>query len=368
MAPPNRRPDNASQVSKPYEFVEFPPNAPTLTSPAGHHKYLKNRIHGILHLQLTVETALHISTGTVMMGRDLGQSKIPLIKTMQTGNEKLTIPGSSLKGVVRSIYEALTVSCVCKIKTQGYQKTKQDGKLRYSLNIPRGYKECKPKKNEIQKRSVKLCPACRIFGALGFQGLLEFADAKASNIQSQTGCMPSLHEPQRNCEEYYVNNRNQISQGQLNGNLKGRKFYYQTENVASSNQQKGIPVQQANRQYVFENKLPFKNLTLAELGALLASLGQDQDYPFSLKVGAGKPIGMGTMTVKITQIQRTESMRDRYSDYNTEPPSLTGSELQTFIKQAIAAAHQQKLLELPQLKQLQKILAYPTNREARAEY
>ncbi|MGI0500511.1 hypothetical protein [Limnospira platensis] len=55
-----------------------------------------------------------------------------------------------------------------------------------------------------------------------------------------------------------------------------------------------------------------------------------------------------------------------YFDYTRKTPDLTDSELQSFIKQAIAAAHQQKLIELPQLKQLQKILAYPTNREAPA--
>lgn len=158
MAPPNRRPDNAPQVPKPYEFVEFPPNAPTLTSPAGHHKYLKNRIHGILHLQLTVETALHISTGTVMMGRDLGQSKIPLIKTMQTGNEKLTIPGSSLKGVVRSIYEAITNSTLAVVTN------------RYKDKMPRNRLPCRSKE--------KLCPASRVFGALDWQGLISFQDAR----------------------------------------------------------------------------------------------------------------------------------------------------------------------------------------------
>ncbi|MDT9273030.1 MAG: RAMP superfamily CRISPR-associated protein [Limnospira sp. PMC 737.11] len=330
MAPPNRRPDNASQVPKPYEFVEFPPNAPTLTSPAGHHKYLKNRIHGILHLQLTVETALHISTGTVMMGRDLGQSKIPLIKTMQTGNEKLTIPGSSLKGVVRSIYEAITNSTLAVVTN------------RYKDKMPRNRLPCGSKE--------KLCPASRVFGALDWQGLISFQDARCVKKGFAPGFMPSLYRPRPDQRRKYFN---PVS----------RKFYYHAIKAVAGGE-KGIPTQQAAAQYTFETQLQFMNLTQAELGALLASLGQDKDYPFSLKVGAGKPIGMGTMTVKITQIQRTDSMRDRYSDYNTEPPSLTGSELQTFIKQAIAAAHQQKLLELPQLKQLQKILAYPTNRKA----
>lgn len=331
MAPPNR-PDNAPQVPKPYEFVEFPPKGPTLTPPAGHHKYFKNRIHGILHLQLTVETALHISTGTVMMGSDLGQSKISLIKTMQTGNEKLTIPGSSLKGVVRSIYEAITNSTLAVVTRK------------YENKMPQNRLPCRSKE--------KLCPASRVFGALDWQGLVSFQDARCVKKGFAPGFMPSLYRPRPDQRRKYFN---PVS----------RKFYYHAIKAVAGGT-KGIPTQQAAAQYTFETELPFKNLTQAELGTLLASLGQDKDYPFSLKVGAGKPIGMGTMTVKITQIQRPELIGDRYSNYNTKTPDLTDSELQSFIKQAIAAAHQQKLIELPQLKQLQKILAYPTNREAPA--
>lgn len=55
------------------------------------------------------------------MGSDVGQSKIPLIKTMQMGENKLLIPGSSLKGAVRSVYEAITNSTLG-VVTPKYKK------------------------------------------------------------------------------------------------------------------------------------------------------------------------------------------------------------------------------------------------------
>jgi hypothetical protein len=65
-------------------------------------------------------------------------------------------------------------------------------------------------------------------------------------------------------------------------------------------QQQGIAVQQAGREYQFLTQMRFENLTLAELGTILVILGQDPCYPIALKVGGGKPIGMGTMTVEVT--------------------------------------------------------------------
>ncbi|MGC9504919.1 RAMP superfamily CRISPR-associated protein [Baaleninema sp.] len=350
-----------SNVPKPYDFVSLPQGGKDLKEPAGHKKYRKERIHGVLHLELTVGTALHVSTGAVMMGSDVN-ANVPLIKTMLTDAEKrLIIPGSSLKGTIRSVYEALTKSCVCKVKTRGSQKTKNNGKLRYDLKIPNGYKECKPRPQEIKERRVELCPACRVFGALGFQGLLEFSDATVSHTRVETGFMPSLYEPQRDCKKYYINEQNQIRKGQLDGRLKGRKFYYHGKKAVSGGQ-KGIPVQQASQQYVFETQLPFKNLTLAELGTLLVALGQDVKYPFALKVGAGKPIGMGSMTVTVKKLEKPESMCDRYLSYTADIKPLRGEELQQFVRKAIAEA-KRNLVQLEQLKQLQAILSYPTDRQ-----
>ncbi|QYO68154.1 RAMP superfamily CRISPR-associated protein [Leptolyngbya sp. 7M] len=322
---------------KPYELIPFPKKRPTLDAPAGHHQYLPDRLHGTLFLTLTVKTALHVSTGVVVMGSDIGNNRIPLIKTMvQDNDQKLSIQGSSLKGCIRSVYEAITNSTLAVVTSK------------YRSQIPTERLPCRKKE--------ELCPASRVFGALDWQGLVDFNDATCQSTGFTTGFMPSLYRPRPDQRRAYF----------AQGKIAGRKFYYHTIRAIDKKQNQGIPVQQAAKEYTFATELHFMNLQAAELGTLLVTLGQDPKYPIALKVGGGKPIGMGTMTVAVNAIDRVEGiqdLRDRYSVY-TPPASdhLIGEALQQFMQQQIQAAHAE-LIEAPQLNALLEVLRYPTDRE-----
>jgi len=322
---------------KPYELISFPKERPPKKPPAGHHQYLGDRLHGTLFLTLKVQTTLHVSTGVVVMGSDIG-SRVPLIKTMvQNIDQKLSIQGSSLKGCIRSAYEAITNSTLAVITS------------RYKDKIPQERLPCKNKQ--------ELCPASQVFGALDWQGLIEFSDAKCQNTGFATGFMPSLYRPRPDQRGAYFDAR---------GNVAGRKFYYHTIRAIDKGQNQGITVQQAAKEYTFKTQIQFKNLTAAELGTLLIVLGQDPKYPIALKVGGGKPIGMGTMTVEVTAakvLQNKGDLRDRYSSYNPpESDSMTGAKLQQFMQKNIQAAHS-SLVQATQLQQLAEVLKYPTDRE-----
>src|SRR4028119_44735 len=323
--------------SKPYELISFPKERPPKNPPAGHHQYLGDRLHGTLFLTLKVQTTLHVSTGVVVMGSDIG-SRVPLIKTMvQNIDQKLSIQGSSLKGCIRSAYEAITNSTLAVITS------------RYRDKIPQERLPCKNKQ--------ELCPASQVFGALDWQGLIEFSDAKCQNTGFATGFMPSLYRPRPDQRRAYFDAR---------GNVAGRKFYYHTIRAIDKGQNQGITVQQAAKEYTFKTQIQFKNLTAAELGTLLIVLGQDPKYPIALKVGGGKPIGMGTMTVEVTAakvLQNKEDLRDRYSSYKPpESDSMTATKLQQFMQKNIQAAHS-SLVQATQLQQLAEVLKYPTDRE-----
>jgi hypothetical protein len=271
------------------------------------------------------------------MGSDIG-SRVPLIKTMvQNIDQKLLIQGSSLKGCIRSVYEAITNSTLAVITS------------RYRDKIPQERLPCKNKQ--------ELCPASQVFGALDWQGLIEFSDAKCENTGFATGFMPSLYRPRPDQRGAYFDAR---------GNVAGRKFYYHTIRAIDKGQNQGIAVQQAAKEYTFKTQIQFKNLTAAELGTLLIVLGQDPKYPIALKVGGGKPIGMGTMTVEVTAarvLQNKGDLRDRYSSYNPpESDSMTGTKLQQFMQKNIQAAHS-SLVQATQLQQLAEVLKYPTDRE-----
>ena len=322
---------------KPYELISFPKERPPKNPPAGHHQYLGDRVHGTLFLTLKVQTTLHVSTGVVVMGSDIG-SRVPLIKTMvQNIDQKLSIQGSSLKGCIRSAYEAITNSTLAVITS------------RYRDKIPQERLPCKNKQ--------ELCPASQVFGALDWQGLIEFSDAKCQNTGFATGFMPSLYRPRPDQRRAYFDAR---------GNVAGRKFYYHTIRAIDKGQNQGITVQQAAKEYTFKTQIQFKNLTAAELGTLLIVLGQDPKYPIALKVGGGKPIGMGTMTVEVTAarvLQNKGDLRERYSSYNPpESDSMTGTKLQQFMQKNIQAAHS-SLVQATQMQQLAEVLKYPTDRE-----
>ncbi len=333
---PNRpvKTDSAeAAVPKPYELVAFPTQPPKLEHPIGHDKFRADRLHGTIHLILKVKTAVHVSTGIVALGEDVKQ-RVPLIKTMIQGNSQtLMIPGSSLKGVVRSAYEAITNSTLAVV-------TK-----RYERDMPPERFPCRDKK--------RLCPASRVFGALDWQGLVQFADAKCEKAESVTGFMPSLYRPRPDQRKAYF----------ISGKAAGRKFYYHAVKAVSGGD-RGIPVQQAGTEYTFSTQIHFKNLSAAELGTLLIVLGQDDKHPMALKVGGGKPIGMGSMTVTIQEIERVQNLRDRYTSYQSpEADRLTEAALQKFIADVIKAAHKDLVLS-PQLQQLADILKWPTDRTA----
>jgi hypothetical protein len=131
---PPTKPASAPNVSKPYQLVSFPQKAPVRNKPIGQDSYKTKRLSGKISLRLTVKTASFIASGVVAMGNDLSNRyrNIPLIKVSVGQGEKLILPGSSLKGVIRSIYEAITLSCLCKTRANREK-------------IPNGYSECKTK-------------------------------------------------------------------------------------------------------------------------------------------------------------------------------------------------------------------------------
>lgn len=345
---PNTSANNFSDemlTPKPYKLIPFSHEAPQLKHPAGHNKFEANYIHGNLFLNLTVKTALHISTGVVVLGSDVGEKSIPLIKTMTQGiDNSLIIQGSSLKGCIRSVYEAITNS------TLGVITRKYDSKIPKKF-LPSSHRDSLCSLN-------KLCPASRVFGAMNWQGLIEFTDAKCEEVNS-IGFMPSLYPPEEK-NPIYFNEQ---------GKVIGRKFYYNTNRAVDEGKDKGIPVQQAGNQYIFTTKLQFKNLKPAELGTLFIVLGLDPNYPIALKVGAGKPVGFGTMTIEITEaniLQNQQDLKNRYSTYTPpENNNITGEKLQQFIKEKIQVAHESdnKIIDKNLLEKVAEVLRYPTDRE-----
>lgn len=354
--PRPQRPNTSNSEEKPYVIVPFPRQRPSLDTPKyhGHEKYheQQKRRSGRLHLKLIVKNAVHISTGVMVLGEDIEQPQYDILKTMLRGNDQhLLLPGSSLKGVVRSIHEAITNSTLGAITPFARRK------------------EWIPQHRLNPKRVNQLCLSSRLFGAMNWQGVLHFQDARCQTNEFRVQCLPSLYAPQE--KKFYEEKRrkdlNEDYFDMSSRQVQGRKFYYHFSHPISR-AEKGVLAQQALAEYVFTTQIRYHSLTPAELGSVFAALGLDRKHGFYLKVGAGKPIGLGTVEVQITEIEQPQSMSDRYRSYDAESPAITGDALKQLIETSLTEAHRQHLVDSQQLQQISEILSYPSQRQPKLEY
>src|SRR2546426_10579675 len=82
------------------------------------------------------------------------------------------IPATSLKGCVRSVVEAISRSCVS--KTRAKEERPRDRVQPSPLEQSR---ECRKPEKTRSGEAPRPCPACRLFGAMGFGGKVTFRDA-----------------------------------------------------------------------------------------------------------------------------------------------------------------------------------------------
>jgi hypothetical protein len=305
------------RAPKPYAFVEIAPLSPEdRRHPNGHERYHPDTVSGRLEATLIVATPLHVSSGGMRMRK--GQDP-PLVKELTRVNGRPCIPASTLKGVVRSVVEAITRSCVRITRAR-------------SVQLPRGAEECRDKEN--------LCLACRMFGALGFEGHVRFGDAVLHEGDGGIGItrMPSLYRPRRRAPRYYTS-----------GKVKGRKFYKHGQPVIRAN----TPVEVIAPQSQLSFTVRFENLTEGEVGVLFTALGQGE-REFLLKFGGGKPVCYGSVLVSLNDLQAWENVRDLYTSYDVEHIARNPSDY-------VEAARE---LVLPdRLQRLAEIWAYDMSRE-----
>ena len=344
--------NNQDRGESHYEFIYFSNEPPSENPPPGHHRYLPNCVHGTLFLTLQIQTTLHVSTGTVMMGSDIGKPNINLIKTMVQNDKKLIIQGSSLKGCIRSIYEAITNSRV------GVKPKK-----------PEEY----PNERLPAKSKDKLCPASVAFGASGekwgWQGLISIQDAYCEITDVEVGFIPNLWSPQPDKNKSYYTKKDTREPKKT----VGWKFYYNMTNPINKSEGNGIPIQVAAvKNDEFLTQLRFKNLKPEELGALLIALGQDDKYPLILKAGAGKPIGFGSMKIYIDEAEIVQSQADlkaRYTSlFTPKNQLLTEETLDSFLRNKIDQAYDTNFVDTNKLEQLFKILNPDTKFEPKENY
>ena len=335
---------------KPYDFVPFPKGRPNREQGAGQDKLNPRLLSGTLELTLHTLTPVHVGSGYSDFIKADDREYLAALQASKpvreddTTRRRYLIPGSSIKGAVRSIVEAITCSCIriTQGRTQG----------RHRPYIPQGYGGC---------MSVNdLCIACRLFGAQGYQGHVRFEDAVAQEGFVPVVGTPPLWSPLGGGEDAKRYKRHgELPQRYLDDTTRkarGRKFYYH-RSVPSNEQTR----REFDMRMCIESgaelplRIHFLNLSKAELGVLLTALGLHPKHPFPIKLGGGKPVGLGSVQIilnRVTLLQGADALKatGRLGQART----LVGSDLNAFLERCANAAS--ALIDNDALGELEAIL------------
>jgi CRISPR/Cas system CSM-associated protein Csm3 (group 7 of RAMP superfamily) len=297
---------------KPYGFVSVTRERVPRQRPAGHDDFEADLVSGTIVGVITALTPVHVASGQIEL---TGKPEPPLVKAHVRVGDRPVIPGSSLKGSIRSIVEAISASCI---------------------RITRARRDQQPKEAVACQKLDQLCVACRMFGALGYQGQVRFSDAVLRGNRTEIIQVPPLYTPRPQARLYYEG-----------GQIKGRKFYRHGK-LAQGN----VPIEVCPAGSRFDFSVQFDNLTPAELGLLLIALGQGESrlHP---KLGGGKPACCGTVEIAVTELKVVD-MTTAYFQYDAD---MKDADVNTYLEAA-------KELVLPdQLRELAELLRYPSERE-----
>lgn len=297
-------------LPKPYEFVPLPEGRPQLSAPAGHHRYLQGRLSGQLTAQIIARSPVHVASG--ILEQTPRDREFPLVKAMFRTGGRPAIPATSLKGCIRSIAEAISRSAV--------QVTR-------ARDLDRAY---------LPGRSVdQLDPAQRIFGALGYQGMVAFADAPLVEGRLTTVPTPQLFRPRPESVDTYFDGRRP----------RGRKFYMHGALARGD-----LPLEACEAGSRFELHMSFENLSPGELGLLLTALGLGEPRLWP-KLGGGKPACLGTIEVGDAQVSALDPAA-AYGEFDAAPAALDVAPL-------LEAARAERLVLAEPAGRLAEILRWP---------
>ena len=202
------------------------------------------KLNGIIKASVKSYTPIAFSSG------DFYSKEGKVFYPLKRENEKIVIPGSSIKGTIRTYAEALSYSC----HLDGPCGEERDG----------------------------LCIDCSMFGTAGrgfsTMGKVHFNDAFIdSSVKIKDVGMP----------RQFKGNGNQI------------KLY---SHKMKENGQKVFSYEAIDTGNVFEFEIQFHGMDKKELGLLVLAMGCGKDNYFGVKFGHGKNEGYGSAKIEIKEL------------------------------------------------------------------
>ncbi|HTK10286.1 MAG TPA: RAMP superfamily CRISPR-associated protein [Ktedonobacteraceae bacterium] len=297
----------------PYDFVRIDwQTPPPRRAPSWHHRLTgeKKLYSGSLEIDIYAETPLFIGDP-----RSVSPDPRKPALSFKNGRDAYTIPGSSLKGLLRNVIETQGNGCL----------TLFDG--RYERNKVDYYREVAPAFQHCSTTN-ELCIACRICGMLKdrskeiFLGKINIGDAvvkpETLHLYDPLYTLP-LMEPKPHHASFYLDESGK--------RIAGRKYYFHHNPDKEPAQENRLItfgrtpanryIQPIERDTQFSCQLEFSNLEEDEFAVLMLAVTLEENMRH--KIGYGKPMGLGSIylyPVRLTLID--------YSARYTRPGTTHG--------------------------------------------
>lgn len=289
----------------PYDFVRIDWKKGVDRRPAAFH----NRFEG---LSGRIEGTITTLTPFFIPRKDKRSPK----RFLTNAQRQAVIPGSSLKGLIRSLVETVGYGC-------WWLFDSKNGKL------PHDFVQCRD--------ASQLCVACRMFGLIQGNTLLlghvGFDDAVCDTPVSYDAVYtPILDAPKPRHKVWYL---------RKDGKVAGRKFYFHSTIIHTLSEIKrsrsGAHLNQyiapigANSQFTFSAH--FDNLAQNELDLLLYALVLEPEVRH--KMGYAKPAGLGSVEIALTRLELVDYSR-RYTSPDGGRAVYTGDALKAYVDGQVA--------------------------------
>jgi len=224
------------------------------------------------------------------------------------------IQGATLRGMIRSVYEAAFTSCLPLASAEG-ESRQRGAPVDYEVVLPTDFARC----NDPEK----LCPACRLFGVIEgeevhVQGRVSFSDALLTKEALQPGdiYLRELSSPKPHHYAIYSDSATR------RGPIRGRKLFYHHDPSARPALDKES-AEWTTRSNAIEEVAPkgahftfqvrFSNLIQEELKRLIGCLLLDSKHAH--KVGMARPQGFGSCRIHVVS-SRSWQGADRYRSWD----------------------------------------------------
>ena len=312
-----------TKIPRAYDFVLLTPVVRRRARPEARlDRRVAGTLSGRIRLSLTTEQPVHVGSGTKVLEGD------KVVRTCVQVQGRPGIPGSSLKGLLRSRYEAMTQSCAGVTQLQPRGNDYREG-----IRSSSGVQQAVIPANVMAREAVLthcqaplLCPACALFGhSTGRESLrsrITVLDLVMVSPLQISGSEPrELHPiPEQFAPNLHHLGKTRRITGQGQDffevqSLEGRKFALSNSKATVNAPRQAPRPDQQTRFWLevmpakasLQGELTFQNLLPEELGGLLTALGL---APASyLKVGAAKALGLGRTKVTLEGLEVFDERR-----------------------------------------------------------